>query len=187
MEECQTCDNGSLWLKDWPHEIYIVLSFHSSFNPFVCSFFHSFILPSHSWTLHYSFSCGYIFLNTHQKVFMFGPWVSWVCFPSISSGPRVHAPEWGLRLTTRTPEKCYIAFYTPPHKKFECSKILSVPPSISASFPDSNLSSFWPIFFKLCMDIDIREEWFGIANGLISFINNRVMSTDWCKNVVSGL
>ena len=56
-------------------------------------------------------------------------------------------------------------------------------PSISASFPDSNLSSFWPIFFKLCMDIDIREEWFGIAIMLNSFINNRVMALDWCKNV----
>ena len=42
---------------------------------------------------------------------------------------------------------------------------LSVCPSIHQRlFPDSNLSSFWPIFFKLCMDIDIREEWFGIAN-----------------------
>ena len=57
---------------------------------------------------------------------------------------------------------------------------LSVRPSVSASFPDSNLSSFWPIFFKLCMDIDIREEWFGIANGLHvnSFIINRGMALD---------
>ena len=53
----------------------------------------------------------------------------------------------------------------------------------SASFPDSNWSSFWLIFFKLCMDIDIREEWFWIANGLNSYINNRVMARDWCKNV----
>ena len=59
--------------------------------------------------------------------------------------------------------------------------------SVSASFPDSNSSSFWPIFFKLCMDIDIGEKWFGIANGLNSCINNRVMALDWCKNVVSGL
>ena len=48
-------------------------------------------------------------------------------------------------------------------------------------FPDSNLSSFWQIFFKLCVHIDIREEWFGIANGLNSFINTRVMALDWCK------
>ena len=51
------------------------------------------------------------------------------------------------------------------------------------SFPDSNLSSFWSIFFKLCMEIDIRKEWFGIANGLNSFLNNRVMALDWYKNV----
>ena len=48
-------------------------------------------------------------------------------------------------------------------------KILSVRPSVSASFPDSNLSNFLPIFFKLGMDIDIREELFGIANGLTFF------------------
>ena len=44
-----------------------------------------------------------------------------------------------------------------------------VRPSVSVSFPDSNLSSFCPIFFKLCMDIDIGEEWFDIANGLNLF------------------
>ena len=59
----------------------------------------------------------------------------------------------------------------------------SVCPSVSASFPDSNLSSFWPIFFKLCMDIDIREECFEIANGLDLYINNRVTALDWCKNM----
>ena len=47
----------------------------------------------------------------------------------------------------------------------------------------SNLSSFWPIFFKLCVDIDIGEEWFGIADGLNLYINNRVMALYWCKNV----
>ena len=31
------------------------------------------------------------------------------------------------------------------------------------------------------MDIDIREEWLGIANGLNSFINNRVMALDDVK------
>ena len=49
---------------------------------------------------------------------------------------------------------------------------LSVRPSVSASFSDSNSSSIRLIFFKLCMDIDIEDEWFGIANGLNSFINN---------------
>ena len=33
-------------------------------------------------------------------------------------------------------------------------------------------SIFGPILFKLCMDIDIREELFGIANGLNLYINN---------------
>ena len=55
---------------------------------------------------------------------------------------------------------------------------------VKMSFPDSNLSSFWPLFFKLYMDINIREEWFGIANGLHSFINNRVMTLDWFKKVL---
>ena len=35
---------------------------------------------------------------THQKAFIFGPWVPWkVCFPSMSSDPRVPAPGWGWR------------------------------------------------------------------------------------------
>ena len=82
-----------------------------------------------------------------------------------------------------------IALLIPRHKKkwrgimLYPPNRLSVCPSVSASFPDSNLSSFWPIFFKLCMDIDIRKEWFGIGNGLNSFINNRVMALDLCKNV----
>ena len=79
-------------------------------------------------------------------------------------------------------------FYTPPQKSgrvlcYTLGTFLSIHQSVSASFPDSNLSSFWPIFFKLSMDIDIGEEWFGIANGLNSFINNRVMALDWRKNV----
>ena len=54
----------------------------------------------------------------------------------------------------------------------------SIHPSVSASFPDSNLSTFLPIFIKLCMDIDIGGEWFGIVNELNLFINNRVMALD---------
>ena len=56
-------------------------------------------------------------------------------------------------------------YYVIPSENFECL-------SVSASFPDSNLSSFWPIFFKLCMGIDIGEEWFGIANELNLFISD---------------
>ena len=40
------------------------------------------------------------------------------------------------------------------------------------------LRALTSIFIKLCMDIDVREEWFGIANGLNSFINNIVMALD---------
>ena len=70
-------------------------------------------------------------------------------------------------------------YYVTPSESFEF-------PSVRLSalrFRSLNLSSFWPIFFKLCMDINIGEEWFGIANGLNLFINNRVMALDWCKNV----
>ena len=84
------------------------------------------------------------------------------------------------------------SFYIPPHKNWRGimlypPKILSVRPSVGASFPDSNWSRFWQICCKLCLDIDIGEEWFGIENGLNSFINNRVMALDWCKTVVSWL
>ena len=37
------------------------------------------------------------------------------------------------------------------------------------------------------MDIDIKEEWFGIANGLNLYINNRAMALDLCKNVFSSI
>ena len=32
-------------------------------------------------------------------------------------------------------------------------------------FPLSILSIFWSIFFKLCIRVDIRKEWFGIVDG----------------------
>ena len=55
--------------------------------------------------------------------------------------------------------------------------------SVRSLFPCSNFSTFWPIFFKLCIDIGIGEEWYGIASGLISFWNNRVtcMALDVCQ------
>ena len=58
------------------------------------------------------------------------------------------------------------------------SACLSLCLSISASFQCSNFSTIWPIFFKLCIDIGVGEEWYGIASGLISFSNNRVMALD---------
>ena len=54
-------------------------------------------------------------------------------------------------------------------------------PSVNASFPCSSFSTFWPIFFKLCIDIGVGEEWYGIASRLISFWNNRVMALDVCQ------
>ena len=57
---------------------------------------------------------------------------------------------------------------------------------LSASFPCSNFSTFWPIFFRLCIDIGIGEEWYGIASGIISFRNNRVMALDLCPKCIFG-
>ena len=54
-------------------------------------------------------------------------------------------------------------------------------PSVSASFRCSNFSTFWPIIFKLCIDIGIGKEWYGFASGLIPFWNNRVMALDVCQ------
>ena len=63
-----------------------------------------------------------------------------------------------------------------------CQKIM-----LCASFPCSNFSTFLPIFFKLCIDIGIGEEWYGIASGIISFRNNRVMALDLCPKCIFGL
>ena len=52
--------------------------------------------------------------------------------------------------------------------------------TLCASFPCSNLSAFLPIFFKLCIDIGIGEEWYGIASGIISLRNKRVMALGSC-------
>ena len=65
-----------------------------------------------------------------------------------------------------------MGYYAIPSEPFESLSVRQ------RFISDSNLSSFWPIFFKLCIDIDIREEWFEMANGLNSFINNRVMTLD---------
>ena len=52
-----------------------------------------------------------------------------------------------------------VGYYVIPSENFEC---LSFRPSIcpSALRFRTLTCSFWPIFFKLCMDIDIGEEWF---------------------------
>ena len=58
-----------------------------------------------------------------------------------------------------------------------------VRPSVSASFLDSYLSSFGSIFFKLCMDIDIREEWFWDCKWANFIYKQHSMTLNWCKNV----
>ena len=47
-------------------------------------------------------------------------------------------------------------------------------------FSALTLVPFLPIFFKLCLDIGIGEEWYGIASGIMSFRNNTVMALDLC-------
>ena len=53
------------------------------------------------------------------------------------------------------------------------------------SFPCSNFSTFLLIFFKLCIDIGIGEECYGIVSGLISF-RNRVMALDLSPKCIFG-
>ena len=86
----------------------------------------------------------------------------------------------GYFFISRHTKKWGILWYT--LRKFWVSICLSARCPSALRF-QTLTSSFWLIFFKLCMDIDIREEWFGIANGLNMFINNRVMALDWCKNL----
>ena len=73
-------------------------------------------------------------------------------------------------------KKCGVLCYT-LRKKFalECP---SVRPSVSASFPCSNLSIHRPFFFKLCIGVYIRKEWFGIEDGQISSNKYRVIALD---------
>ena len=72
-------------------------------------------------------------------------------------------------------------YYVRPSEVWVSVHLSIIRLSVSASFPCSNFSTFWPIFFKLCTDIGIGEEWYGIASGLISFWNNRVMALDVCQ------
>ena len=49
----------------------------------------------------------YISLTTHQKAFIFGPWVpERLFFYAMSFDSRVHAPGWGKRSKSRTVLKC---------------------------------------------------------------------------------
>ena len=51
----------------------------------------------------------------------------------------------------------------------------SVHPSIRILFPDDNLSKHQWILIKLGTCIDMKEIWFGIANGQISSMFDRVI------------
>ena len=50
----------------------------------------------------------------------------------------------------------------------------------------AKFSTFLPVFFKLCIDIGIGKEWYGIASGIISFRNNRVMALNLCPKCIFG-
>ena len=54
----------------------------------------------------------------------------------------------------------------------------SVSASVRFSFPEDNLSKHQWIFTKLGMCIDIVEIWFGIANGQISSIFDKLSARD---------
>ena len=49
---------------------------------------------------------------------------------------------------------------------------------IKISFPAYILGVYRPIFFKLCIGVHIRKEWFGIEDGKISSNKYRVMALD---------
>ena len=64
---------------------------------------------------------------------------------------------------------------------------LSIRPSIRFSFPDDTLSKHQWIFTKLGMCIDIKEIWFGIANGQISSNFYGVICPRHAHIFISGL
>ena len=136
--------------------------------------------------------CGIITVNLYSRTDSDEKWISNnYNFGMQSLAKKIWSCTWTLKawymvdiwtyILLYPATKSGIILYPPNHLSVRPSIRPSVHPSISASFPD--LSSFWSIFFKLCMDIDIREEWFGIAHGLNWFINKNVMALDWCKNV----
>ena len=44
--------------------------------------------------------------------------------------------------------------------------------------------NFNKILHMHCIDIDIREEWYGIAGGMILFRNNIVMALESCPECI---
>ena len=53
---------------------------------------------------------------------------------------------------------------------------------LCASFPCSNFRTFLPIFFRLCIDIGIGEEWYGIASGIISIRKTELWPLIYVQN-----
>ena len=54
------------------------------------------------------------------------------------------------------------------------------------SFPEDNLIKCQLIFTKLGMCIDIVEIWFGLANGKLSFIFDRIICPPHIRIFISG-
>ena len=48
----------------------------------------------------------------------------------------------------------------------------------------SILDIFWLIVYKLCMQVDIWEEWSGIVDGQISSNKHRTIALDLCGKLV---
>ena len=58
---------------------------------------------------------------------------------------------------------------------------------VKISFPAYILGIYRPIFFKLCIGVHIRKEWFEIEDGKISSNKYRVMALDLRYNFIFGL
>ena len=86
-----------------------------------------------------------------------------------------------------------ISFHTPPHDSCRVLWFHAGRPYICVSicrqslfsFLDYNLSKYQWIFAKLGMCIDIEEIWFGIANGQISSIFDRVICSRHARIFIS--
>ena len=60
----------------------------------------------------------------------------------------------------------------------------SCPKFIFGQYLKNELTNFNKILHIHCIDIGIREEWSGIASGIISFRNNIVMALDSCPKFI---
>ena len=76
--------------------------------------------------------------------------------------------------------KLYVTLCHNSHIVFD-----NVHPSIFL-FPDDNLSNYQWTFTKLGVCIDIVETWFGIADGQISSISDRVICPRHISIFISG-